>query len=428
MIAALIALDEPRASQLRTALEDDGIRVIGVTAPSTLTSALLRDADAVILPATRAALTAELVAACDRAGVRIVTLGSGDSRLLGRFGLPEALPEDAESWQIAEALIDEAPRTTSPASATRRRIIAVWGPYGAPGRSTVAIQLSVELSRTGRRCALIDADTAAPSLALLLGLGDDAPGIAAACRRAELGSLDAGELSRLATRVETSAGSLDVLAGLNRPTRWPELSATRLSTTLKLCRDWVDDTVIDVSAAFDADEEISDDLAGPRRHAATTAVLREADIIVAVMSADPLSVSRFLRDHAELRTMIGPTARIAVVANQLRPGPLGIDARGQVRRALERFAGIADVTFLPYDQRAADAALLHARPMADVTPRSPLVASVRRLAEHLEPPKPLGGAVTAGSRRGSSRVVRWPRPVRAARAASPRGSDPELAS
>jgi Flp pilus assembly CpaE family ATPase len=427
MRSVLVALGEPRASALAADLERDGIHVVGIVEPMNLTAVLLAEADAVILPATRAALTSELVETCDRSGVRIITLGAGDSRLLGRYGLPEALPQDADAWQIADALSDEAPATAAPIAPSRRRVIAVWGPHGAPGRSTVAIQLAVELTRSGRSCALIDADTIAPSLALLLGLGDDAPGIAAACRRAELGGLDAAELGRLASKVETSAGALDVLGGLNRPSRWPELAAGRLSATLQICREWADVTVVDVSAAFDADEEITDDLAGPRRNAATTTVLREADVIVAVTAADPLSVSRFLRDHAELRRLIGPSAPITVVANQVRPGPLGIDARGQIRAALERFAGVTDVAFLPFDQRAADAALLHARPMADVTPRSALVTAVRRLAETLEP-KPVGSVVTAGSRRGSSRVARWLRPAREARAASPLGSDPEWAS
>lgn len=428
MTSVLIALDEPRASAIGSDLERDGVRVIGILEPGEITVSLLSETDAVILPATRSALTSELVQACDRSGVRIVTLGTGDSRLLGRYGLPEALPEDADAWQIADALSDEAPITTMPETRSNRRVIAVWGPHGAPGRSTVAIQLALELMRSGRSCALVDADTVAPSLALLLGLGDDAPGIAAACRRAELGGLDAAELGRLATRVETSAGSLEVLGGLNRPSRWPELAAGRLRTTLQICREWADVTIVDVSAAFDADEEITDDLAGPRRNAATTTVLREADVVVAVTAADPLSVSRFLRDHAELRRLIGPATRVAVVANQVRPGPLGIDARGQIRGALERFAGITDVSFLPLDQRAADAALLHARPMADVTPRSALVAAIRRLAETLEPVRPTGSKVTAGSRRGSSRVARWLRPAREARAASPLGSGRELAS
>ena len=428
MTAVLIALDEPRASQVSDGLEREGVDVVAVVAPAELSPALLSEADAVIVPATRAALSGELVAVCDRAGVRVVTLGGGDSRLLSRYGLPESLPEDADAWQIAQALSDEAPPITAPAPLSHRRIIAVWGAHGAPGRSTVAIQLAVELLRTGRTCALIDADTVAPSLALLLGLGDDAPGIAAACRRAELGGLDAAELTRLAARVETSAGGLEVLAGLNRPTRWPELSAGRLDTALQMCRDWVDTTVVDVSASFDADEEVFDDLSGPRRHAATTTVLRRADVVIAVTAADPLSISRFLRDHAELRGLIGPTARLTVVANQVRPGPLGIDARGQIRRALERFAGIDDVVFLPFDQRAADAALLHARPMADVTPRSALVSAVRRLAEGLQPARMRRADVTGDSLRGSSRVARWLRPARAVPGASPHGSGPEWAS
>lgn len=428
MTSVLIALDDPRGSIVRDGLERDGIRVVAVVSPTGITADLLGAADALLLPATRAALTGDLVASCDRAGVRIVTLGAGESRLLSRYGLPEALPEDADAWQIADALSQEDPTTAPPTSPSRRRIIAVWGPHGAPGRSTVAIQLAVELTRSGRSCALIDADTVAPALALLLGLGDDAPGIAAACRRAELGGLDAAELSRIATRVETSAGALDVLGGLNRPSRWPELSAARMSIAMRLCREWVDETIVDVSASFDTDEEISDDLTGPRRHAATTTVLREADLVVAVTAADPLSISRFLRDHAELRGLIGPSTRIAVVANQVRPGPLGVDARGQIRRALERFASITDVTFLPFDQRAADSALLHARPMADVTPRSALVSAIRRLAESLEPRTSRPAGVTAGSLRGSSRAARWLRPGRGAQAASPRGSDPEWAS
>jgi hypothetical protein len=66
------------------------------------------------------------------------------------------------------------------------------------------------------------------------------------------------------------------------------------------------------------------------------------------------------------------------VANRLRPGGLGLDARGQIRRTLDRLAGIRDVAFLPADQRAVDAAVLQAQPVSAVAPRSALVAAVRR--------------------------------------------------
>lgn len=400
MTAVVVAIPEPRASALAAELEVEGVDVLAI-ARSTSVADLPPGTEVLIVPATRAVLTNELTATCDRAGVRILALGSAESRLCRHLGLSAPLAAEASGWEVATALMSEAPVTHAAHLVRPHRIIAVWGPHGAPGRSTVAIQLAVEIARTGRSTALVDADTVAPSLALLLGLSDDAPGIAAACRRAEHGALDGAELTRLSTRISSSGHEIAVLPGINRPSRWPELASARLRSTLQACRKWTEDTVIDVASAFDADEEVTYDLTGPRRHAATSATLSEADVIVAVASADPLGISRFLRDHAEMRRLTTPTPTVVVV-NHVRPGPLGIDARGQVRRTLERFAGITDVTFLPFDQRAADAALLHARPITDVAPRSALVAGVRRLATklsaaELEP-------ATAGSSPRNSRV------------------------
>ena len=413
MTGVVVAIPQPRAGELAAELALEGIDVLAILSPTAVIE-VPPGAEAIIVPATRAVLSADLISACDRAGVRILALGGADSRLLGRLGLSEALRPEAAGWEIAAALASETDTVPRPQSVLPHRVIAVWGPHGAPGRSTLAIQLAVELARRGRRTALVDTDTVAPALALLLGLSDDAPGVAAACRRAERGALDSAELTRLATTVATGGGDIEVLPGINRPSRWPELSSIRLRATLGACREWSEETIVDVAAAFDDDEEVTYDLAGPRRHAATTASLNEADLIIAVASADPLGISRFVREHAELRRLTAPTP-VVVVVNQVRPGPLGIDARGQVRRTLERFAGITDVVFLPFDQRAADAALLHARPMTDVAPRSPFLAAVRRLASTLFPAD--AASATADSSRGSSPVVRRLRSALGARGA-----------
>lgn len=420
MTAVVVAIPQPRAGELAAELALEGIDVIAIIAPSSVAE-IPPAAEAIIVPATRAVLSTELVAACDRAGVRILALGGSDSRLLGRLGLSAALRPEAAGWEVAATLAAEVEAVPRPRSELPHRVIAVWGPQGAPGRSTLAIQLAVELSRTGRGTALVDADTVAPALALLLGLSDDSPGVAAACRRAEHGALDSAELTRLATTVTSDSGRIAVLPGINRPSRWPELSSTRLRSTLAACREWIEETVVDVAGAFDADDEVTYDLAGPRRHAATSASLIEADLIVAIAAADPLGISRFVRDHAELRRLTAPTP-VIVVVNQVRPGPLGIDARGQVRRTLERFAGISDVVFLPFDRRAADAALLHARPMTEVAPRSPFAAAVRRLAATLSPVEAV--PATAGSSKGSSPVVRRLRSALGVRGASPGGGGP----
>ncbi|MFB8147769.1 CpaE family protein [Microbacterium sp. NPDC056003] len=389
----LVAVDAGAA--LSDGLRREGVEVVAVIEASALSllaedgmlgaagERMLRtvaDADAVVLEITRETVTASVVALCDRASTRIVPVcaGPAEARLAAAFGLERPVGVDVEPWRLADLLASTPTPAGAPsegASPSAPRLIAVWGPAGSPGRSTVAIELAVELARGGRHVGLVDADTHAPSIALALGLADEGPGFAAACRQAELGGLDTRELTRVSTPLGRSG--VDVLTGINRPSRWPELSERRVEGALTVCRDWAHFTVVDVAASLERDEEIVSDLDGPRRNAATLAALRSADLVVAVAGADPVGVSRFLRAHAELRATIGATP-IAVLANRLRPGALGIDARGQVRRTLDRFGGIQDVWFLPQDPRSADAALLAARPIADVAPRSPFTLALRR--------------------------------------------------
>lgn len=399
-----LALDEHLTRPLVDDLPLAGAEIVASLSPDALAVAEqdLPDADALVLPADPSVLRAALLAACDRAGLRVLLLGDGDAaqRLARRHGLQPPLPAESSAWQIVEALQSE--RRSSPAPHQDGLLLAVWGPHGAPGRTTLAIEVSAALAAREGRVALVDADTYAPAIALLLGLTDDGPGIAAACRRAELGSLDTPELSRLAVPLETNAGTVEVLAGLNRPTRWPELSAERLRATLLACRSWAAHTVIDVAPPLDADEELLSDLQVPRRNAATRTVLEEADQVFAVTSADPLGIARFVRAHAEVRAHIG-SAPMTVLVNRVRTGPLGIDARGQIRRALDRFSGITDVQFLPDDPRALDAALLHSRPVADVVPRAPFASAVRRLANGVTAPTTAEAVPLRRERRRSPR-------------------------
>ena len=367
-------------------------------------------ADAVVLEASRATVNAAVVAACDRRAVRIVPLaaGPGEERLAAMFGLEPPLPLGVEAWQLAERLTAPPVRSATVAEAAAAapsgpRVIAVWGPAGSPGRSMIAIELAVELARGGRHVGLVDADSHAPSIALALGLADEAPGFAAACRQSELGGVDARELTRISAPIGSTG--VDVLTGLNRPSRWPELSRSRVAAALAACREWADYTVVDVAAPLERDEEIVSDLDGPRRNAATLAALRSADLVVAVAAADPLGISRFLRAYPELQATIGATP-VAVIANRLRPGALGIDARGQVRRTLDRFGGITDVWFVPTDPRAADAALLAARPIADVAPRSPITLALRRfVGEAVAPVGDPGRGIRRSSRRRAPQAV-----------------------
>ena len=381
----VLAVAGQRGERLAADLERSGVRIESVFDPialedPNLAAALpvLEGVDVLVLTADRRTLGSHLISVCDRRGIRLVPV-AGDpdgERVAVAFGLAASLVSPGVD-EIAAAIRGLVPDAAIHGDTLRGRVITVWGPEGAPGRSTVASMIAFELARGGAGTALIDADSHAPSLALTLGLADEGPGFPAACRQASLGALDGRELSRISAPVRVDAAVVDVLCGINRRGRWHELAEDRVTAALDAARRWVPHTVVDVGAPLEQDEELMHDLEGPRRNAATIAALRAADVIVAVCSADPVGMARFVRGYAELRAVVGATP-VLVVVNRLRPGGLGLDARGQVRRALDRFAGIRDVAFLPADLRAVDAAVLQALPVAAVAPRSALVAAVRR--------------------------------------------------
>jgi MinD-like ATPase involved in chromosome partitioning or flagellar assembly len=325
-------------------------------------------------------LTSAVLAACDARGIRVIGLIGSDQhrRHAAVLGLHETVDETAE-WATIEAAIAGQQRELRPASG-RGTVIAVWGPAGSPGRSTIATGIATELAASGHSVVLGDVDTHAASIAPSLGLLDEAPGFAAACRLAGTNGLTVTELERVAQRYPSSLGSFRVLTGLGRPTRWPELSHERVQATIEQCRGWVDYTVLDTGASLENDEEISSDLYAPRRNAATLTAIREADVVVAVAAADPVGLSRFLRSHVDL-VELATSNRVIVVANKLRATAIGLNPAAQVRQTLSRFGGIESPVLVPHDQPGFDAALLSARTLAEVSPRSAARVAIQELVK-----------------------------------------------
>lgn len=260
------------------------------------------------------------------------------------------------------------------------RVIAVWGPHGAPGRSTIAINLAAAHAENGSRVMLVDADSYGGAVTTLLGIADSAPGLAAACRLAGAGSLDAAELGRLATPVGRTA-PLHVLGGLNNPARWPELRADRIQATLEQCRAAADVVVVDVGFNLETDEELASDFVGPRRNAATIATLEHSDTVIAVTDASPVGVSRYLRARLQLNERLSPNTEVIAVANRVRQGGAGGEPANQVREALRRFGGIESVQLLPHDERAIARAQAAGLSVLEAAPRSRFARSIRALAE-----------------------------------------------
>src|SRR5690625_6631890 len=51
---------------------------------------------------------------------------------------------------------------------------------------------------------------------------------------------------------------------------------------------------------LEEDEELSYDTVAPQRNAAAVSSIQSADAVIAVVTADPVAITRLLRDHARL--------------------------------------------------------------------------------------------------------------------------------
>jgi MinD-like ATPase involved in chromosome partitioning or flagellar assembly len=242
----------------------------------------------------------------------------------------------------------------------------VWGPTGAPGRSTVALNLAAELA-LHVPTLLVDLDTYGSSIAQAYGLLDEAPGVAAAARAADQGNLDLETLARVAP--EVSPG-LRVLTGIPRAERWTELRAPSVANVLATARQLARFVVVDCGFAIEEDEELSYDTLAPRRNATTLTVLEAADDLLVVGTADPIGLQRLVRAVQDLASVPSPTPR--VVVNRVRASAVGSRPERRIGEALSRFAGMADITYLPWDQPTLDGAVFAGTSLAEFAPQSEL--------------------------------------------------------
>lgn len=435
--ADLPGLDRPVVA----ALHSEGTRVVALCADVPWQHDRVRalGVDAI---ADDAAIASQLV---DR--VRsVAALGAPSLTDPATFGGPggeDGPTPDAGGWRAEVAAqpwggpATDGHGTTTPVRSPGA-VVAVWGPTGAPGRSTIALNLADALvdggaaRRRGRRgrgrapgrtpvgwsaeqparsgggptggaptddtCLLVDADTYSGALAQMAGLLDESSGIAAACRAAGNGTLTVHQLAQMAPVLSPR---LRILTGIARASRWPELPAASLEVVWQECRSLARWTVIDCGFAVESDEMLTYDTRAPQRNAATLSALSAADVVVVVGGADAVSVQRLVRGLDDLRSSGIATAEPIVVINRVRASAVGRHPGTALRAALARYANIADAHLVPDDQASCDAALLAGRSLGEVAPASPVRRAVAELAEAVRRrvPDPASGGL---DRRGSS--------------------------
>ena len=262
----------------------------------------------------------------------------------------------------------------------RAHITAVWGPSGAPGRTTIALTLAADLAARGIQTLLIDLDTWGASIAQALALIDEAPGVAAAARASEQGTLDRASLSRVAPEV---SHGLRVLTGIPKPDRWPELRAAAIEDVLEKSRALVDHIVVDCGFSIEDDEELSYDTAAPRRNATTLTALEASDSLVVVGGADPIGLQRLVRAVQDVGVI--PSPEPVIVVNKVRASATGAKPEKAISDVLGRFAGLEDPVFVPWAPDECDAALLAGRSLVESAPAAPVTRAIARIVDVVRP-------------------------------------------
>ena len=255
--------------------------------------------------------------------------------------------------------------------ASEGRLVAVWGPSGSPGRSTVATNLAAEAALAGHGTVLVDADTYGPSLSQLLGVLDETPGLVAAARAHDRDTLSEETLATLLPVVQPN---LRLLSGIGVPGRWAELRRGAMDGVWGALRRRGELVVADIAAVLEEDEELSYDTAAPQRNAAALSTLEAADAVIAVVSADPVSITRLLRDQTRLEEL--GVGELHVVVNRV-----GSPVPGDRIRELIASRMTADsLHLLPDDPVACRTASWDGALLSEAAPRSALRRGLREIA------------------------------------------------
>ncbi len=249
------------------------------------------------------------------------------------------------------------------------RLVAVHGPAGAPGRTTVAIGLAAEHAHRGHPTVLVDADPYGGAVAQHLGVLDEVSGLLAAARLVNSGSLDREAFARCRRLV---ADRLEVLTGLPRPDRWVEARPGVLDAVLERASE-VGDVVVDTGFSLEDDSDLGRPLS---RNQLTIDAVAIADHVVVVGTAEPTGLARLARSLVDIRD--ATSAPVTVVVNRMR------DSLGWSRRDIvgmvEGYIRPAGVHFLPEDRPTTDKALVAGRSVVELG-ESPLRKALAEVHE-----------------------------------------------
>ena len=222
----------------------------------------------------------------------------------------------------------------SPRQSTSPVVIAVTSPYGSTGKTTVALNIALELAAEKARVLLIDADTKGPAVANHFLLSEQPAGLAAALRISTQNRFDIDQLERLSFQLQKS--TLRIMPG-SQELPSAAIDESAIALLLETARTAFDYTVVDLgylSASSASNQELL-----------TSNIISLADRTIVVSLADPIGIFRLLSAEESITSL---PALPDLVMNRVRNSVIA-SARREIGITLQRLSSLEPKAYLPDD-------------------------------------------------------------------------------
>lgn len=230
----------------------------------------------------------------------------------------------------------------SPRRSSAPMVIAVTSPYGSTGKTTVAINIALELAAEKARVLLIDGDTQGPAVANHFILSEQPAGLVAALRIAGQQRFDLEQLERLSFQFHRT--TLRIMPGGQFVPHMP-IEVSSVEALLEISRSGYEFTVIDLGCIGQDHEGLQQQL--------SRKIIELADRTILVCLADPIGLFRLLSVQQLVETFANPPD---LLMNRVRNSVVA-SARREIAITLQRLSTLEPKGYLPDDPHHIDQAV-----------------------------------------------------------------------
>lgn len=301
-----------------------------------------------------------------------------------------AAPEPASNESADEPFTNAQSQTPAEEEPSKNgEVVTIWGSAGAPGRSTLAVQLAACAAEKGKAVCLIDADTYVPAIAGILGISEDYSTFSQLAHYAEKGALNRNNFKDTISSIKHGKTSFDVATGITSADRWPEIRQSAFERVLSVARDIYDYIVVDINHLVEADEEISFDGIVPLRNGCSITALEQADHLFVLGSADAIGIPRVLKSIDLLNghhLMLSANTQVHVWINKLRASAIGNKPEQHLENAWNRYGGKYPIEgFISWDLELFDRMLLTGQTIFETQRKNPVAQSIEEMYQSVCP-------------------------------------------